>query len=166
MNISRRFLPAITFVFILSTICYSQGIASDFGQVLGTLRKNATQTHRSLYYYDIKDGVNGFVAKHRGSAAIEYLERKAGEPNSRKLALICLAGLVATGKPAEDVLYRQIYGQDAAIQRDALIAIGCIDSEYGRPIAETVAIRPAPWSVRKAAIEMLVVISREMHLPR
>lgn len=104
MNISKRFLLGIAFVMSFSSLCYSQDIASDFEQVLGALREKAARPRRNLYYYDMEDAVNALVAKHKGPSAVEFLEEKIGEPNSRKLALICLAGLVATDKAAEDAL--------------------------------------------------------------
>lgn len=66
MSSSKRLLAGIAVVVSFSSLCHSQDIASDFEQVLGALREKAVRPRWNLYYYDMKDAVNGFIAKHTG----------------------------------------------------------------------------------------------------
>jgi len=145
MNINKKVLLVTAIVLINSVVCYSQDIFSDFDQALAMVPEKPGWPHRITYYYDVENAANSFVSKHSDTAAVEFLQTKIQDPNSKKLALLSLAKLAATNQTAENALYQIIYEKD----RRAMITIAYLDPNDGRAIAETLLVSPGPWEVRK-----------------
>ena len=156
MNASNMCFLVIVFAISFCSICFSQDIALDFDQAVHSLPRETTRRHRAPRYFDMEDAANGFVAKHRGQSAVDFLEAKIEEPSSRKPALLSLAKLAPTDPAAESALYRAVYGGSPVVQVDAVTAIAYLDPKDGRRITEALLTRPGSWHVRRTAVDMLV----------
>jgi len=151
MNINKKLLLVTAIVLISSAVCYSQDIFSDFDQALAMVPKQPNWPS-GIMYYDMQDAANNFISKHSSTVAVEFLQTKIQDPNSKKLALLSLAKLAATNQTAENALYQIIYEKD----RRAMITVAYLDPNDGRRIAETLFLNPGPAGLRKAAANMLV----------
>ena len=127
-------------------------IESDFHQALQMLREKPLWPN-GIMYYDMQNEADSFIGKYKDSSAVEFLQTKIEDPNSRKLALLMLAKLAPVNPVAEIALYEVIYGN---FRRDAVTAIAYLDPNDGRPIAETIISHIGPLEVRTAAVEMLI----------
>lgn len=149
--LNRVCVTTATFLLLMS-VCYSQDIAIDFEKALEAIAAKS-KWPSGITYYDMQKEADSFTSKYRDSSAVEFLQTKIEDPNSRKLALLILTKLAPVNPVAESALYEVIYGN---FRRDAVTAIAYLDPNDGRPIAETIISHIGPLEVRTAAVEMLI----------
>ena|GEM_PF-3628293 len=106
---NRRLLSTIVLSALWCSACWPQDIASDFQQAFQTVRQKAGGLRVFLSFHDVNEAATGFVAVHSGTAAAEFLQSRVADPDTGKLALLCLAKLAAANKAAEDALVSLIY---------------------------------------------------------
>ncbi len=150
--VGKYFYLVIAIVLLSSSICYPQDIDSDFQKALDMVSIQPGLPSCFVSYDCVEEAADFFVSKYTGTSAVELLQEKIEDPNSKRLALLSLAKLAPTNEAAESTLYEQIYGNNPG----AVITVAYLDPFDGQQIAETLVSQPGPWHVRKAAVEMLV----------
>ena len=134
MNAGRkRLASAIVIILLCSAVCYPQDIASDFQQALN-ITPEEPKWPSGIMYCDMEEAADSVVSKHSGTSAVEFLETKIEEANSRKLVLLSLAKLAPANEAAENALYKQIYAENYG----AIVPVAYLAPDDGRRIAETI----------------------------
>ena len=72
---------------MFSAICYCEDIESDVDQALGVVPKEPKWPN-GIALYDVQDAANSFVNQHRSVSAVEFLQTKLDDPNSREQTLL------------------------------------------------------------------------------
>jgi len=100
---------------------------------------------------DVSAAADRFVSTCNDAAAIAFLQTKADDPNSAKLALVSLAKIAAGDQSAKGVLYDYIYGK----QPSAVVMLAYLEPQGCRDLAEPLLVQDGPVEIRAAAAEML-----------
>jgi hypothetical protein len=106
-SFGKKFLAEIMFIMLISAICCSQDIDSDFQQALNMVPMEP-KWPSGIMYYDMQEAAGSFINRHSGASAVEFLKTKIEDPTSRKLAILSLTKLATTNRTAEEILYNII----------------------------------------------------------
>ncbi len=142
---------------VLLVLCAAQDIASDSQQALAAVSSPTTDPP-VMMFEDVNTVAVGIASEYTDPASVEFLKTQAKTRETGKAAMLVLAKLAGTNETAKDALRELSGDSDYSVRRDAVTALGYVDPNQARTMAESLLDLAMPTETRRGAVELLAAI--------